>query len=251
MHLKSKEGLVTEVHLERWDESALPIETKNTLIALEGQDEGVALSVLFSERAFIYTKHCFLLRTAPEPSLVLWMKSTLHNDDISTMMKMMQTTGGKSALFARESFETNPDSIFMVTEKSLSPYKLQPETVFIVTDTDLIRKKDKAAFDDFAIFNLSRNTTNEIINYSVKTGEVKKTRYTKNSTVIYTEPSGVIRIKQPPYLLAMSDEELRSKVASFFLLTEDNGKTEIESLGKRLSQLTSPATKRKKLFGIF
>lgn len=255
MHLKSKEGIITEVHLEKWDDASLPAEIKSSLLALEGQDESLAISMLFSERTFLYTKHCFLLRTQPEPSLVLWMKSSLHGDDIDMLMKMMVTTGGKSALFVRESYETNPDSVFMVAEKALSPYKLQPETVVVATDADLINKKDKAALDNFAIFNLARNSTNEVINYNAKTTEIVRAKYTKNCTVIYAEPSGVIRIKQPTYLLGMSDAEIKSKIASVFLLTEDNGKAELDALAERLSKILSNPesgqSKRKKILGIF
>ncbi len=82
-----------------------------------------------------------------------------------------------------------------------------------------------------------------------------RAKYTKNCTVIYAEPSGVLRIKQPTYLLGMSDEEIKSKIASVFLLTEDNGRAEMDALAERLSKILSNSQseqpKRKKILGIF
>lgn len=235
MHLKTINGKVSEVHLEDWDIDTLNEAQLSLLKELEGENELLAINVLFCERYFIYLKHCFILRDG-QSSLYLWCQSKLDPDALPNLLTV---TKAKVATFVRKSFETEEDDVFVVFEEALVRFGLEHETVPVSIDEDCLNKSDNSAIDLFGLFGITRNGKNVVTVLNTVSGNTAHTTYTKNSTVVYRSHSGSIRVKQPVYLLEMSDDELRKEVVSILYFKEEKGGENLLVLINRTERLFS------------
>lgn len=210
MHIKiDKNNKVSDIHIEKWDQLAIPLELAGKLLEQKGVNCDDFINFAFINKLFIYTKTLFLMRK-DGGTLYLWAFSPLYSKEYclsfmgyGSLLKSMKNTS--YVTFSYQSNQLQPFTYLIARDGFLADmfqsHKMSQERL----DLSLNSIGIDEVFNLFGLFNIVRNGTNRLNFIEDIPGKPIKIRNTLDSDYGY-----VVTIDNNDRLYALSTEEVLS-----------------------------------------
>lgn len=227
MHIKTTSGKITNIHIERWDHTAIPANLETVLRSFQGRSEEDFLSFAFTQKLFLYTKILYILREDRKASLYLWAHSPLYGsgnaEDLEKVTSWFYSSEIRYATFTHPFDRISPKVSMLGCENVLSDtFRTRgAEMELVKIKAEGVSSED--LFSIFGLFNLTRNGKNEVLYFENDSAEseLKRSIATTHSYVVALNKAGALKAYTATDLLIAPHEELR-EFLNFYLIPPNN-----------------------------
>lgn len=247
MHIKvDKTGQIRDIHIERWDYTAMPKGLENQINSFNGKPEKEFLIFAFTEKLFLYTKILYSSRDG-KPSLWLWTNSVLGSpEDAEAMTTMARFFGSLKpyyAMFSYKSDEVRSDTKMIASEDFTKDFFQANGLSFELIEIPTQSIPMKQMFALFGMFNITRNGRNDVDYYDHRLHELIRSTASNHGYIVALGKDGRLHALSAVDVVTAPRDQFREYMS--FMPTKPHDEEQANAINAAMQYISDIAREMK------